>query len=248
MTERPSILVPIRVLEGESIPDSVPTLLADAHVVLLGYHVIPDQTAPGQAQMQFEERASARMDELEELFETAGATVERRLVFTHTAQKTINRLSHEKDCLAVLIPDTVAEMNDVLVAVRGTVGIDRLARVVDGVFAGTDASVTLFHVAQEGESDADAQTLLDGLTDRLIDNGFESGRINTRIEREQDPIEAIIDATIDFDVLVMGESDPTLATFVFGLPADQVAEQFLGPVFVVQREPPESDEEEEAEE
>ena len=63
MTDRPSILVPIRVLEGESIADGVPELLADAHVVLLGYHVIPDQTAPGQAQMQFEERANVRLDQ-----------------------------------------------------------------------------------------------------------------------------------------------------------------------------------------
>jgi len=242
MTERPSVLIPIRVLEGESIPDGVPTLLSDANVVLLGYHVIPEQTAPGQAKMQFEERATARLDELEALFEDAGATVNRRLVFTHQAQKTINRLSHEEDCLAVLIPDTVAEMDDVLVAVRGTVGIDRLARLVDGVFAGTGATVTLYHVAREGESDADAQTLLDGLADRLTDNGFDDDRIETRIEREQDPVDAIIDATVDFDVLVMGESDPTLATFVFGLPVDQVAEQFLGPVFVVQRERSESEE------
>jgi len=239
MTDRPSVLVPIRVLEGESIPDGVPKLLADANVVLLGYHVIPEQTAPGQARMQFEERATARMDELEALFENAGATVERRLVFTHKAQQTINRISHDEGCLAILIPDTVAEMDDVLVAVRGAVGIDRLARVVSGVFAGSEASVTLYHVAREGESDADAQTLLDGLTDRLTDNGFDEGRIETRIGRERDPVDAIIDATVDFDALVMGESDPSLATFVFGLPADQVAEQFLGPVFVVQRERPE---------
>jgi hypothetical protein len=244
MTDRPSVLVPIRILEGESIPDGVPNLLADANVVLLGYHVVPEQTAPGQARMQFEERATARMDELEDLFENAGATVERRLVFTHDAQQTINRLSHDENCLAVLIPDTVAELDDILVAVRGTVGIDRLARVVDGVFAGTDATVTLYHVAREGESDADAQTLLDGLADRLVERGFDEARIETRIESEQDPVDAIIDATVDFDALVMGESDPTLATFVFGLPADQVADQFLGPVFVVQREPPESEEEE----
>ncbi|MEF8883022.1 MAG: universal stress protein [Halapricum sp.] len=248
MTERPSVLVPIRVLEGESIPDGVPALLADAHVVLVGYHVIPEQTAPGQARMQFEERATARMDELEELFETAGATVERRLVFTHTAQKTINRMIYEHDCIAVLIPDTVTELKDVLVAVRGTVGLDRLARVVAGVFAGTDATITLYHVAREEESDADVQSLLEGLIGQLVERGLEKDRIETRIERDQDPIDAIVDATVDFDAVVMGETDPSLATFVFGLPADQVAEQFLGPVFVVQREPPESDEEEEAEE
>ena len=65
MTDRPSILVPIRVLEGESVPEGVPELLAHAHVVLLGYHVIPEQTAPGQARMQFEDRATERLDKYE---------------------------------------------------------------------------------------------------------------------------------------------------------------------------------------
>ena len=75
MGDRPSILVPIRVLEGESVPEGVPELLANAHVVLLGYHVIPDQTAPGQARMQFEDRGKARLDEYETIFADAGATI-----------------------------------------------------------------------------------------------------------------------------------------------------------------------------
>jgi len=62
MTDRPAVLVPIRVLEGESIPEGVPELLADAHVVLLGYHVVPDQTATGQARMQFEVWNNAIME------------------------------------------------------------------------------------------------------------------------------------------------------------------------------------------
>lgn len=57
-------------------------------------------------------------------------------------------------------------------------------------------------------------------------------------ERDHDRTDAIVDAADEFDVVVMGESDPSLTTFVFGLPADQVADRFLGPVLVVQREPP----------
>ena len=67
MTDRPSVLVPIRVLEGESIPEGVPELLANAHVVLLGYHEIPEQTAPGQARMQFEERAQRKLESIRAL-------------------------------------------------------------------------------------------------------------------------------------------------------------------------------------
>jgi hypothetical protein len=238
MTDRPSILVPIRVLQGESVPEGVPGLLADTHVVLLGYHVIPEQTAPGQAQLQFEDRANDRLDEYEAMFEKSGATVERQLVFTHNGQKTIDRLTTEHDCMAVLVPNATGAVEDVLVAVRGAVGIDRLARVVAGVFGDMDVSVTLYHVAEEDETDDDVQTLLDGLVDRLGDLGMDTSTIGTRVDRDQGALDAIVEVADEFDTVVMGESDPSLTTFVFGLPADQVADRFLGPVLVVQREPP----------
>ncbi|MFD1633778.1 universal stress protein [Haloplanus ruber] len=237
MTDRPSILVPVRVLDGESIPEGVPDLLAAAHVVLLGYHVVPGQTAPGQAQMQFEDRATERLDEFEAMFEEAGATVERRLVFTHDGQKTLDRMTTEHDCLAALVPNATGPVEDVLVAVRGAVGIDRLVRVVAGLFGATDASVTLYHVAEPVETDEDVETLLDGMVRRLADLGVDAARIETRVERDQKALDAVVDTADEFDVVVMGESDPSLTTFVFGLPADQVADRFLGPVLVVQREP-----------
>ncbi|MCU4800439.1 universal stress protein [Halobacteria archaeon HArc-gm2] len=244
MTERPSILVPVRVLEGEPIPEGVPQLLANAHVVLLGYHVVPDQTATGQARMQFEERARKRLDEYEAIFEDAGASVERRLVFTHDGQQTIDRMISEYDALAVLVPNATRPPSDVLVAVRGAVGVDRLARVVVGLFADTDVSVTLYHVADEDETDEDVQTLLDGVVDRMRDLGLDRPGVETRIERDSGPLEAIVGAADEYDAVVMGETDPSLTTFVFGMPADQVAEQFLGPVLVVQREPSTADESE----
>ncbi|EMA26397.1 universal stress protein [Haloarcula argentinensis] len=242
MTDRLSILVPIRVLEGESVPEGVPELLAHAHVVLLGYHVIPEQTAPGQARMQFEDRATERLDEYEEMFEDAGATVERRLVFTHDGQKTIDRMIAEHDCMAVLVPNATGPVEDVLVPVRGAIGVDRLARVVANVFGDMDADVTLYHVADEDTTDDDIQTLLGGMADRLAEFGMDPSTIETRIDRDQNPLDAIVDVADAFDTVVMGETDPSLSTFVFGMPADQVANRFLGPVFVVQRERAEEDE------
>lgn len=236
MTDRPSVLVPLRVLDGESLPDGVPEFLADTHVVLLGYHVVPEQTPPGQARLQFEERATARLDEFEASLTAAGATVDRRLVFTGDGQQTLDRTIEEHDCLAVLVPSATGPVEDVLVAVRGTVGVDRLARVVAGVFGETDAGITLYHVADANETDADAEVLLDTVTGRLTALGVDDARVSTRVERDRDPIDAIADATAEFDTVVMGETDPSLSTFVFGMPADQIAERFLGPVLVVQRE------------
>ena len=237
MQDRPTVLVPIRVLEGESIPEGVPELLANAHVVLLGYHVVPDQTATGQARMQFEDRAVHRLEEFEEILAEAGATVETQLVFTHGGPKTIDRTITEHDCLAVLVPNATGPPEDVLVAVRGAVGLDRFVRLISGLFADADVAVTLYHVAEEDESDEDVRTLLDGVASRLSDRGMTPGSIDVRIERDRSPQDAIVAASDEFDAIVMGESDPSLTTFVFGMRAEQVAERFLGPVLVVQRGP-----------
>lgn len=234
-TDRPRILVPLQILEGESLPEGVPELLANAHVVLLGYHVLPDQTAPGQARMQFEERAMDRLDDFEEILLEAGATVDLRLVFTHESQKTLDRISDEEDCLAVLVPKATKPPEDVIVAVRGTVGSDRLARCVAGLFADSDVNVTLFHVATADESDEDAQTLLDAVADRIVDIGMDADAISTKAAPAGDASDAIAEVAGDYDAVVMGESDPSLITFVFGMRAEQIADQFLGPVLIVQR-------------
>ena len=243
MQERPTVLLPVRVLEGESIPEGIPDILSNAHVVLLGYHVVPDQTATDQARKQFEDQATRRLDEFETILEDAGADVESTLVFTHHGQKTIDRMITEHDCLSVLIPNATRPLEAVLVAVRGTIGIDRIARLVAGLFAETDTDVTLYHVAEENETDDDVETLLDGMATRLVEAGMDADRVDTRVARDGNPRDVIIDDSEEFDAIVMGESDPSVTTFIFGMRAEQVAKEFLGPVFVVQREKPESTEE-----
>ncbi|MCU4925016.1 universal stress protein [Halobacteria archaeon AArc-dxtr1] len=237
-TERPRVLVPVEVLEGESIPEGVHELLANAVVVLLGYHVLPDQTPPGQARHQFEERAQRQLEQFQADFEAAGAVVESRLVFTHKAQQTIDRKIAEHDCLAVLVPNAGEPPEDVLVAVRGTTGVARIGRLVAGLFANTSVSLTLYHAISDGEQREDAETLLDGVKSRLIERGVERSSIGIRVDDDGDGIDAIADAATAYDAVIMGESDPSVATFVFGMPSKKVADRFLGPVLVVQRERP----------
>jgi hypothetical protein len=66
--------------------------------------------------------------------------------------------------------------------------------------------------------------------------------IDTQISRGGSPQEEIVDTAEDYDAVIMGESDPSVKTFLFGMRADQVAKQFLGPVLVIQHGEPEDDE------
>ena len=238
-TDRPSVLVPLAVLEGESIPTGTATLLANARVVLLGYHVIPEQTAAEQAREQFGETGMSKLDEFADALAAAGADVETRLVFTHDAATTIDRLIYEHDCLAVLVPNSTPQVESVLVALRGTVGIGRNTRLVVGLFADADVDVTLYHALGEGESPDDGASFLNGVKSDLVERGIAPDRIDTLIEDATVPIDSIADRAESYDAVVMGETDPSVTTFVFGMPSKQVAERFLGPVLVVQRARPE---------
>ena len=149
------------------------------------------------------------------------------------------RVIVEEDCFAVLIPKATQPVERVLVAVRGSVGNDRLVAVLGELFAGSETDISLFHVSETEETAAESEAMLAELESALGEAGIGLTNVETRIETGDRPLDLIAEAAADYDLVVMGETDPSLATYVFGLPQDQLAAQFLGPVLVVQREPPE---------
>ncbi|MCL9815068.1 MULTISPECIES: universal stress protein [Natranaeroarchaeum] len=226
---KPTIIVPVRVLEGEGIEQGVVELLANARVVLVGYHVLPEQTAPGQAREQFEERAQNRLTDIAEQFEGVGATVEKRMVFTQDSDQSIDRVAEEVDADATMVLNPATEMKDVLVAVRGDVILDRIVDVVGGLLHRTDISVTLLHVATP-DSDIDGTALLDETSAVLQEAGVSDDRVESRIETSGTPLDRIAEIANNYDAIVLGESNPSVTTFLFGETSQKVAERFMLPV------------------
>ncbi|MDZ7731114.1 MAG: hypothetical protein U5K37_09615 [Natrialbaceae archaeon] len=88
----------------------------------------------------------------------------------------------------------------------------------------------------EGEQPTETtDELVENLTQSLVDAGIDRNRIEHQIEPSSDAFEDIAKIAEGHDVVVMGETDPSIATYIFGMPADSVADRFLGPVLVVQR-------------
>ena len=233
MTDRPSVLVPVRVLEGESIPEGVPELLSTAHVVLLGYHVIPEQTAPGQARMQFEDRANEAVDDIAATFTAAGREVETRVAFTHDRDQTLDRVAAAVGATTVLLPNPVGEIDDILVPLRGAVDVDRLADLVATLL--DDGTVTLWALTDGAGAD-DTETLLDHCAETLRERGVDPGQIRTESgPAAESPTRAVVERSGEFDVIVMGEGQDTLLTTVLGDTTDRIAEGAVAPVLVVRR-------------
>lgn len=227
----PRVLVPVEVLEGQTIPQSLVDFLAPAELVLLGYHVIPEQTPTEQASMQYEERARAAVEDIATAFGDAHTGVETRVAFTHDEDRTLDRVADEIDATAVLLPNPTGEISDILVPLRGVVDVDRLADLVATLVDGEDKRVTLWDLTV-GEDTA----LLDQSERTLRDRGLTDEQIRTESDDVEFPTRAIVERSDAFDVIVMGEGKQTLLTTVLGDTSERIAEGAVAPVLVVRRD------------
>jgi len=226
------VLVPVAVLEGEDVPAPLADLLSTLPVTVLGYHVLPEQTAPGQARLQFEDRAQAKLDAVARLFREAGGDSDTRLVFTQDREESIDRVAKETGCDVVLHPNPTGDVERLLVSVGPDTDADRLVAFVGTLVGDRDLAVTLLRVVDDEAKTASAR-------DRLTEAATELRATGVAVEESvvvaEAAVGAITDAAVDHDAVVMGESGPSLRSFVFGETAERVADGSVGPVFVVRR-------------
>ncbi|MFC3476170.1 universal stress protein [Halobacterium litoreum] len=223
------VLVPVRVLRGESVPPGVAELLAPTDVVVLGYHVLPEQTPPEQGRDQFEERATAALEDAADAFREAGASVETVLAFTNDGDATVDRTAAERDADAVVHLNPATDADDLLVPLVAGTDLDRLSGVVAALAADRDVSVTTL-TAPETPGDVPSASDAAGA---IRDAGVPAGRITT-LERETGGVvDAVADIGREYDAVVVSEPTPTLREFLFGELEDRIAAEGLGPVVVV---------------
>jgi len=227
----PRVLVPVEVLDGQTIPQTLVEFLAPAELVLLGYHVIPEQTPTEQASMQFEERARAAVDDIAAAVGDAHTDVETRVAFTHDEDRTIDRVADEVDATAVLLPNPTGDITEILVPLRGIVDVGRLADLVATLVDGDDKRVTLWDLTVD-----ESTALLDQSERTLRDRGLTDEQIRTESDDVEFPTRAIVDRTDEFDIVVMGEGKQTLLTTVLGDTSERIAEGAVAPVLVVRRD------------
>jgi hypothetical protein len=221
------VLVPLAVLEGETVSSGLVESLSNAEVVLLGYHVVPEQTPPGQARMSFEERAEDALGEAAEVFENAGVPVEKVLVFTHDRGETVARVADEHGCSAVVSNQPAHEADEVFVPLLPTGAgdeTDTLADVVASLLEGREVGVEVIVFAEEAD-DARAETFADALLDR----GLPTSSIAYGSRATDTPVIAASEEATGYDLVVM-RNEFSLADLVLGDKPRRVAESSLTPV------------------
>ncbi|WP_226039254.1 universal stress protein [Natrinema sp. DC36] len=235
------VLIPVDVLEGQTVPATVIDAFASIPVVLLGYREIPDQTGPDQARDQYGDRMRAELAELGTVFEDAGCDVTTRSAFTHDRLKTFERVAVDESCDAVLVLNPAPVLETILVAIRSDVNVEHIARLLETILAGTDLELTLFHVVTDESRRDEGVELLETARSELLAAGIDEDRIDSTVVVGDSPTAAILEAAADHDLLVAGESRPSVRRFVFRDRAERLARRTVDPVLVIRGEYLESD-------
>lgn len=219
------VLVPVAILDGETVSAGLMSLLGTMDVTVLGYHVLPEQTPPDQARAQFEDRATAALTNLTQEFQAAGGDADHRLVFTQNRRKSINRIASETDSKAFALSGATGDVENILVSLTGDVATDRIVDFVTELIGDRDIAVTLFATGESSE-DGRLETATAKLTDQGITVQSQRGESGTAFD-------SLIDAAAGHDAIVMGEKAPSLGSLFFGEETARVAKASVGPVLVV---------------
>lgn len=232
------ILVPVAVLEGETVSEALVALLSDVDVTLLGYHVVPDQTTTDQAHDQFHARLKRTLDAYAERFEAHGGSVRTRSVFTHDATTTFERIALDEGANAILLVNPTPAVHRILVALRSGVNVDQIVRLTAAVGFAGDADIVLFHAAPSDTTAGEA--VLADAAQQLRAAGIDPERIHTETQVTASPVRAVAAAAEDSDFVIIGEQKPSLLDRIFGDVATRIATVSLSAVLVV-RKPAEAD-------
>ncbi len=224
-----SVLVPVDVSTEVAGDLSAIDLLAPGRVTVLGYWPVPDHTAPTQLRNQYETTATDRLETLLTTLTNRHVDVSKRLVFTPDRENSIDRAANEYGSAALLTPgnstsiDKNSTEQQVLVLLKPDRNIDRILRVVSELFTANEADIVLFHASET--ADDGMEYMLRGAADRLRELGIARSRIDWQVETGQSRLNAILSVAPDHDLIVLGETQPSVRERVFGVVQSNLLDQ-----------------------
>ena len=232
-----SILVDVELPDPEPLSPMLIETLASLRVVLLGWFAVPEQTSPAQARDQFGDEMQETLDAVARRFEAAGAEVTIRLVFTGDKLETLTRISTEEDCDAVLVPGPLDELRRVLVPLRGLENAHQIAPFVADLCRDDTAAVTLLHVVEEGETETSSrENVLRPAAAWMQDRGLDPDLLELDAMAADGPADTIVDRAAAYDLVVLGETKPSVREVLFGKVPERIVKAADVPVIVVRHQ------------
>ncbi len=230
------VLVPVDLSRDDWSQLQPVEVLSGAEVVLLGVYGITDQVSPEQARDQFEVEAQSALKTLADRFRQANLEVETTLVFAVDVKDAVNRVADDMACDAVLTWNEELVFSSVAVFHRGEAKMDKLMDVVAGVMAEQSQEVDMVHLYDEDTEEEEVtrrRNLLGQQRGDLVSKGIPSDQINIVLESVSDIDRALEKKASQYDVIIMGETEPSVRSRLFGSRHELVSDHAKGVVLIV---------------
>jgi len=228
------ILIPFELPGAAPVSGVLADDIAGMEIVALGHFALPEQTPPEAGRDQFLDEAEAELNELIRPLADRGADVTTRLVFGRDRAKTVDRVAVEEGCDVVFTPGDgdPAAIDKVFVPLRGEENFEGLLSFVAELATECDASVTLFHDAEESDRLPGDQLLADAV-EELLERGLDRDRIGRQLAEAGEVAADIVERAGAFDAVVLGESEPSLRDRLLGSRPAGITLNTDRPAFVV---------------
>ncbi|MEF8894397.1 universal stress protein [Halodesulfurarchaeum sp.] len=227
--EELSILVPVDISQSEPPAFDILDFLQPFEVILLGYFPVPDQAEPALIKHEYEVEAKTRLDSIAK----ERNDITEVLVFTHDREATIDRVADQYDCDAVLTPRDVAQIERIIVPIRGDVNNERIISVVVELLKGSQATATFFHSIDGDVDSSKRELLLRGTVDRITQFGIDAERIDCQIVEDGDPYRDIVTRAEEYDIVILGETEPSLRERIIGDVLSRIIDDISIPALIV---------------
>ncbi|MFB6263005.1 MAG: universal stress protein [Bradymonadaceae bacterium] len=231
--------VPSRVLvvvelpiEGEFAPALAETL-AQSRPFILAIRSVPEQTAPEQAREEFEGESRAAMEEVVEVFERDGTSVDSELVFTGDVDQTVDRYRDEFAADAVLYARPTDDIDRVLAVGTADIDFDRFIRCLTSLGRTPLSTLKLLQLGDDEQAVDEQDLLLEGIESRLADRGVADEIVVTESIVPARETAEVLEIAEGYDMMVVAARRPTIGDRIMGSLADSVLDQTDLPVLLV---------------
>lgn len=185
-------------------------------VTLVGFHSVPDGD---ELEADREADIESTLEEIATEFEKRGIRVEQHVITGESMIETRNEWANRDEIDGILTPGGVNTVGRILVGVRDSRNIEKMADFVDLIDRERIIHIKLLHVASESESEetATGREALDTLKSELIDRGVNPAAIHPQINVSDDPEYDLVSAARTYDLTVLGKTqEPGFEQRVFG--------------------------------
>jgi nucleotide-binding universal stress UspA family protein len=189
-------------------------------ITLVGFHSVSDGDQLGTDR---ETGTASTLAEIATEFEERGIRVEQHVVTGDSMIDTREEWASREEIDGVLLPGGVNTVGRILVGVRDSRHVEKMADFVDLIDRQRIIHIKLLHVAPESESPSEPEGTVTGrealelMKSELTDRGVNPAAIDLQINVSDDPEHELVTVARNYDLTVLAKTEESgLRDHVFG--------------------------------